>query len=86
VTIQPTTPELTIQQELPRTPEALANNSVASDDGPHPLGQLGAVAARWERRRSRRPCHPRAISSGHQRYPADNHGHFEEADGLGARL
>jgi hypothetical protein len=26
-------------------------------------------------RRSRRPCHPPAISSGHQRYPAVSHGH-----------
>jgi hypothetical protein len=37
-----------------------------------------------EHHRSRRPCHPRAISSGHQRYPADNHGHFEKLDGLGS--
>ena len=29
-------------------------------------------------------CHPHATSSGHQRYPTDNHGHFEEAGGLGA--
>ena len=40
-----------------------------------PLGQLGAVAARWKHRRSRRPCHPRAISSGHERYVAVTHGH-----------
>jgi hypothetical protein len=42
-----------------------------------------SVAARHEPRHSRWPCHPRAISSGHQRYPADTHGHFEEAVGLG---
>ena len=35
--------------------------------------------SRANRRRSHRPCHPRAISSGHQRYVADSHGHFEEA-------
>jgi hypothetical protein len=29
-----------------------------------------------EHRRSRRPCHPRAISSGDQRSPADSHGHL----------
>jgi hypothetical protein len=44
-----------------------------------------AVAARRKHRRPRRPCHPRAISSGHQRYPADSHGHFERALMLGAR-
>jgi hypothetical protein len=38
----------------------------------------------WNDRRSRRPCHPRAISSGHERYPAVSHGQFEEAGGLGA--
>jgi hypothetical protein len=57
-----------------------------TDDGPRPPVELGAVAATSERRRSGRPCHPRAISSGHQRYPADSHGHFEEAGRLGARL
>jgi hypothetical protein len=39
------------------------------------LRPSGAVAARHEHRRSRRPCHPRATSSGHERYPAVNHGH-----------
>ena len=29
-------------------------------------------------------CHPRAISSGRQRYPADSHGQSKEAVGLGA--
>jgi hypothetical protein len=57
-----------------------------TEDEPHPPDQLGAVAARCKHRRSRRPCHPRAISSGQWRYPAVNHGHFEEAGGLGACL
>jgi hypothetical protein len=35
----------------------------------------GAVSARCEHRCSPRPCHSRAISSGHQRYPTDSHGH-----------
>jgi len=33
-------------------------------------------------RRPRRPCHLRAISSGHERYPADSHGQLKEAVGL----
>jgi hypothetical protein len=32
-----------------------------------------------------RPCPRRALSSGHERYPADSHGHFKEAAGLAAR-
>jgi hypothetical protein len=35
-------------------------------------------------RRSRRPCHPRAISSGNERYVAVNHGHSDRTGGLGA--
>jgi hypothetical protein len=31
------------------------------------------------------PCHPHAISSGHQRYAAGNHGHSVRAVGLDAR-
>jgi hypothetical protein len=42
-----------------------------------PSGRAGAGAARREPRRSRRPCHPRATSSGQQRYLADSHGHSE---------
>jgi hypothetical protein len=30
------------------------------------------------------PCHPRATSSGHERYPADSHGHSRTAVALGA--
>ena len=71
------------QHELPRALRALANTG-GQRGRASPSGQLGAVAARWEHRRSRRPCHPRAISSGHERYVADSHGHSEEAVGLGA--
>jgi hypothetical protein len=42
------------------------------------------MAASCEPRRARRPCHPGAISSGHQRYPAVSHGHAETAVALGA--
>ena len=31
------------------------------------------------------PCHSRARSSGHERYPADSHDHFERDVGLGGR-
>lgn len=41
-----------------------------------PAAELGAVAARCEHRR---PCHPRATSSGHERYPADNLGHSKRS-------
>ena len=49
-----------------------------------PSSRAGAVAARCERRRSHWPCHPRAINSGHERYPTDNHGHSKQAVRLGA--
>jgi hypothetical protein len=52
--------------------------------GRHPAVELGAVAASLEHHRPRRPCHPRAITSGHERSPADSYGHFEGAGGLGA--
>jgi hypothetical protein len=48
-----------------------------------PSGRAGAVAATREHGRSCRPCHPRAISSGHERYLADIHGHIERAVMLG---
>jgi hypothetical protein len=63
----------------------LANEAVVTGHGPHPRAELGAMAARWETRRYRRPCHPRAISRGHERYVAVSHGHSREAVGLGAR-
>jgi hypothetical protein len=65
-------------------PSRLAHEAVVAEYGSHPGVELRAVAARCEHRRSRRPCHPRAITSGNERYPAVNHGHFEEAVALGA--
>jgi hypothetical protein len=62
---------------------ALAHEAVVTEDGPRPLRELGTVTLRCEPR-SRRPCHPRAVSSGHERSPAVSYGHFEEAVGLGA--
>ena len=47
---------------------------------------LGAVAASWEHRRSHLPCHPRATSTGHERYAAVSRGHFEEAGALDTRV
>jgi hypothetical protein len=59
------------------SPPGSCHKAVVTKDGPHPPGELRTVAARWERRRSRRPCHPHAIRSGQERYPAVSHGHFE---------
>jgi hypothetical protein len=77
-----------VEFESPRpaaaSPPALAHEAAVTADGPHPPVQLGAVAATCEPRRSRRACHPRAISSGHGRYLADSHGHSEKAAWLGA--
>jgi len=68
--------------QLPRALSDLAHEQWLTEDDLRPAVELGAAAAaRSEHRRSRRPCYPRAISSGHQRYPADNHGQFEEAGG-----
>ena len=39
-----------------------------------PRGRAGAYTARPHKRRPRRPCHDRAIHSGLDRSPADNHG------------
>ena len=64
------------------SPSALAHEAVVAGDGPHPLAELGAVAAGWERRGFRRLCHLHAIRSGQQRYPAVNHGHSEKVDEL----
>jgi hypothetical protein len=79
-------PESNLPTRLPRALRALAHDAVVAEVGPYPLAVLGAVAATFEERRSCRPCHPRATSSGHQRYPADSHGYFEEAVGLAAQL
>ena len=59
------------------TPPGSCHQAVVTEDGPRPSTRAG--------NRSRRLCHPRAISSGHERYAALKHGHFEEAGGLGAR-
>jgi hypothetical protein len=71
---------------LPRALRALAHEAVVTVDEPRPLAELGAVAARSEPSRSRRPCHPRAISSGHQRYVAVSHGHSDRAGTMGIGL
>jgi hypothetical protein len=39
------------------------------------MASQGPSPSRADHRRTRRPCHPRAISSGHHRYVADSHGH-----------
>jgi hypothetical protein len=46
------------------------------EDGPRPLRKLGMVTFRCEPRRSRRPCHPRAMGSGHERYAAVSQSHL----------
>jgi hypothetical protein len=58
------------------TPPGSCHQAVVTEDGPRPLRELGTVTFRCEPRRSRRPCHPRAISSGHERYAAVNQGHL----------
>ena len=76
---------LSLPTQLPRPLRALAHQAVVTEDRPRPLRELGTVTFGCEPRRSRRPCHPRAISSGHERYVADNHGHSEKAISQGAR-
>jgi len=49
---------------LPRALRTLANGAVVTEDRHHPPAKLGAVAATCERRRSHRPCHPRAKGAG----------------------
>jgi hypothetical protein len=51
---------------------------------PYPPVELEPSPTRANRRRSRPPCHLRAISSGHERYAADTHGHSDRTAGLGA--
>jgi hypothetical protein len=50
---------------------APAHQEWLTGDGPHPAVETEPSPRQGEQRRSRRPCHPRAICSGHQRYPAD---------------
>jgi hypothetical protein len=57
----------------------LANETVVTRGEPHPTCERGAVAASWERvvlagRATRLPQ-----AAGHQRNPADNHGHSKSA-------
>jgi hypothetical protein len=60
-----------------RGPAALANQAVVTRNGPYSLVELEPLPPGASHRGPRRPCHPRAISSGHERYPADSHGHYE---------
>jgi hypothetical protein len=71
--------------DRPGAASALANNALVVGDDPHPAPELGAVAVGCEYRSSRRPCHPRAISNGRERYPAVSHGNYKEAVELRAR-
>jgi hypothetical protein len=64
--------------DLPRARRALGNGAVDTEEG-LAFGRLEPSAAALEPRHSCRPCHPCAISSGHQRYAADSHGRFERA-------
>ena|SRR5215218_2594382 len=67
-----------------RALQALAHEGVVTEDGPRPLRELGTVTFRCEPRRSRRPCHPPAISSSHERYAAVNQGSLETTVALGS--
>jgi hypothetical protein len=52
---------------------------------PYPPVELEPSPTRANHRRSRPPCHLRAISSGHERYAAVSHGHSESAVAMAAR-
>jgi hypothetical protein len=69
-----------------RALQRLIDDAVVAEDGPHPTVEEQARGAAVCQDHAHRPCHPRAISSGHERYPAVSHGHFEEAVGLAAQL
>ena len=71
--------------DLQRALRPLANDAVVAGDEPHVPRERGR---RHQARASQfcLPCHPRATSSGHERYPADSHGHLDEASRLGAGL
>jgi hypothetical protein len=79
-----------VEVESPDPAGASASGLLPRGDGHRgrasPSGRAGAVAAGCEHCRSRRLCHPRAISSGHERYVADTHGYLERAIGLGIGL
>jgi hypothetical protein len=71
---------------LPRRLRRLANEWMLTEDGPHPTVRVEPTARPRTKRRSHRPCHPRATSSGHQRYLADSRGHSGRAVALGDPL
>jgi hypothetical protein len=56
------------------TPPSLPTWQLVTEDGPHPPAELLPSPPRSVPRRPRRPCHYRAIQSGPDRSPADNHG------------
>jgi hypothetical protein len=78
-------PQVRTPHHLPRRPWRLTNEAGGHPGRPHPSRELVPPLPGTRRGRPHRPCHPRAISSGHERYPADNHGHSEKAAGQGAR-
>jgi hypothetical protein len=80
--IRPLLRMTTWSEILPRRFRLAHEAVVVTEDRPHPAAGV-RLPPRANDRRSRRPCHPHAISSGHQRYPADTRGHSKQAVGLG---
>jgi hypothetical protein len=74
-------PQVRTPHHLPRRPWRLTNEAGGHPGRPHPSRELVPPLPGTRRGRPHRPCHPRAISSGHERYPADNHGHSERPQG-----
>ena len=70
-----------------RLPRALRvfHETVIAEDGPYPLDELEPSLRGAEHHHSRRPCHLRATSSGHE-YAVDRHGALEKAARLGTPL
>ena len=72
---------------LPRALQTLGRKAVGHRGRASPTERVGSPSPpRANDRHSRRPCHPRAISSGHERYIAVSHGHFRRAVPLGTRF
>src|SRR5215211_5834021 len=65
-------------------PSRFANEAASHLLRAPPSGRVDSCCREAEPRRSRRPCHPRAISSGHERYAAVSHGHSKQAVALGS--
>jgi hypothetical protein len=61
--------------DLPRALRTLGHEAVLTEDEPHPLADLEPSLPRGNVVVLADPCHSRAITSGHQRYAADSHGH-----------